>query len=266
MAITSPSERLLADLQGGWLTLTMSDPQRKNALSEEMSEALSSVLNQTAENRSIRGITLQGADGVFCSGGDLKGMGRFIMDRDEAAIQQMSRAGGQLFAQIRQQPQVVVAVIDGPAMAGGLGMACCTDVIAVTQSAKFALTEVRLGIPPAQIAPYLVHRLGLAKAKKLMLTASTFGAEEAFAMGLADHVADDVAAAESWLSGIKDQVLQCAPGALATTKRLALQAAEQTASSLLDDAARAFTDCLLSDEGSEGIASFLGKRKPTWAE
>ena len=266
MTIKSPSELLIAEAEGRWLTLTMKDAERRNALSEDMSAALSSVLEQATGDRSLRGITLRGANGVFCSGGDLKGMGRFIMGRDQQAIHQMSQAGGRLFAQIQQQPQVVVAVIDGPAMAGGLGMACCADLIAVTQSAKFALTEVNLGIPPAQIAPYLVARLGLSTAKRLMLTAATFGAEEAMQIGLADHMAADGSDLETWLATIKSQVLQCAPEALAATKRIALQAAIAAPTSLQDDAATAFTDCLLSEEGAEGIASFLGKRKPNWAE
>jgi isohexenylglutaconyl-CoA hydratase len=244
----------------------MRDEARRNALSAEMAESLLRVLAAVRDNREVRGITLKGSGGVFCSGGDLKGMAKHIVAGDAEKIRQMSAEGGKLFAAVANAPQVTVALVDGPAMAGGLGLVCCADIVAVTPSAKFALTEVKLGIPPAQIAPYVVRRLGLPVAKRLMLTASSFEGEEAHGMGLADHLATDASSLENFEAEVKRRVSGCAPGAVAATKRLALMAADTPPEELNEKAAEAFTECLLSDEGREGTASFVEKRKPSWAE
>lgn len=250
----------------GWLRLTFSDPQRKNALSEDMAASLSQALHAAASDPKIRGIALTGSQGVFCSGGDLKGMAKHIFTGDRGAIIAMSEGAGDLFAQLANQPQPVVALIDGPALAGGLGLACCADIIAVTSSAKFALTETQLGIPPAQIAPFVVARLGLHAAKRLMLTGGRVDAEEALKLGLADEVVTDAAALAEFETSIRKQILSCAPGANRATKMLARQAALSDPTTLQRAAAEAFTDCLLSDEGKEGIASFVEKRQPSWRQ
>ncbi|MEM1380680.1 MAG: enoyl-CoA hydratase-related protein [Pseudomonadota bacterium] len=260
------SDVLHTSVTRGWLTLTMDDPRTKNALSEEMARSLAAVLSAVEDDRTIRGITLRGANGVFCSGGDLKGMASKIAARDRDAIMAMSKAGGEMFAQLNEQPQFVFVQIDGPAMAGGLGLACCGDLVAVTPAAKFALTEAQLGIPPAQIAPYLVARLGLPTTRRLMLTAAKIDAEGALTIGLADHLVSTATEMERFEDQVISSVLSCAPGALAASKRVALEAASAPPRELSDDAATAFTDCLLSDEGAEGIASFIGKRKPRWAD
>lgn len=257
---------LLAEFTGGWLTLTMHDPARRNALSDAMARALNETLDAVADNRSVRGITLRGSDGVFCSGGDLKGMAQHIAAKDREAIVALSKNGGELFAKLNNQPQFILALIDGPAMAGGLGLACCADMVGVTSKARFALTEARLGIPPAQIAPYVVARIGLRATRQLMLTAASFGSDEAVAFGVADHQSQDTQLLEKWALSIQGDVLQTAPGAIAATKKMALKAAHAAPETLMEEAAHLFTDCLLSDEGMEGIASFVGKRKPRWAD
>ena len=252
--------------QDGWLRLVLNDPSKKNALSEAMAQALSAALHAAAEDNTVRAIALTGSDGVFCAGGDLKGMAKHIFTGDRDAIIAMSASAGALFAQLANQPQPVIALIDGPAMAGGLGLACCADIIAVTRAAKFALTETQLGIPPAQIAPYVVARLGLVKAKRLMLTGAKLNGAEALELGLADTLVGDIDGLRAFESDIRRQIMACAPGANAATKALAIKAATQDPASLVEAAATAFTDCLLSDEGREGIASFVEKRAPKWRQ
>lgn len=259
------SDILDTELDDGWLTLTMRDPARRNALSEGMVDALSTTLGAVATDRNVRGITLKGSGGIFCSGGDLKGMGARIMAGDREAIVAMSERAGQLFTQINEQPQFVMAAIDGPAMAGGLGLACCADLVAVTATARFALTETRLGIPPAQITPFVVARIGVPAARRLILTGSSFDGHEAGNIGLADHVAADPVSLERFESDVRQAVLQAAPEALAASKRIILESGQGAPAALMRGAAEAFADCLLSDEGREGIASFVEKRKPRWA-
>lgn len=267
MSLSLPkSDVLHTEFDGRWLTLTMHDPKTRNALTDDMATALTETLDAVAENRSVRGITLQGSDGVFCSGGDLKGMARHISSADRDAIIALSKRGGDLFAKLNSQPQFVLVLIDGPAMAGGLGLACCADMIGMTATARFALTEAKLGIPPAQIAPYVVSRIGVAAARRLVLTVQQLNSEDAIGIGLGDHVAPDTEALDNWSENIKSSVLQAAPGALAISKQIILQAGYASPDTLAGHAADAFTDCLLSEEGMEGIASFVGKRKPSWAE
>ncbi len=265
MANLPESGVLKADLREGWLTLTMDDPARRNALSTEMAEALHRILDAVRDGRSVRGITLQGSGGAFCAGGDLKGMARHIMSGDRSAIETMSADAGELFAKLATQPQPVIALVDGPALAGGLGLVCCADIVLVTDDARFALTEVHLGIPPAQIAPYVIARLGLATGKRLMLTGASFGGTRAAALGLADQSFETASAMNKEAQTIKHSILKGAPGAIAATKALALRAGHCSPADLQGEAARVFTDCLLSEEGSEGIASFVEKRQPKWA-
>ena len=252
---------------GGWLTIWLNRPDAANALSRELIEELIAVLSAVAEDGGIRGITLRGRGGVFCAGGDLKGFKASLQDPEHAAngIVESSRRAGALFARLDTMPQVVVMLVEGAAMAGGLGMVCAGDVVVVTEDARFALTETRLGIPPAQIAPFVVRRIGLAAARRIMLTGAQFRGEQALALGIADYVADDAAQLASLEAGIRADVLRCAPRANAVTKELVLAAGSQAPEVMQEIAARSFAECLLSDEGREGIASFIEKRKPRWS-
>ena len=256
---------LKQELKDGWLTLTLDDPDRRNALSDEMSAALQDALSAVRNDRSVRGITMRGAGGVFCAGGDLKAFKTDLQAGAEEAVQEMSRGAGRLFALVDSQPQPVIALVDGPAMAGGLGLVCCADVVAVTPAARFALTEVNLGIVAAQIAPYILRRFGPTTGRRLMVTAARFDGEEAHRLGLADHLAPDADALDAYADEIAATVLKAAPGAIAATKALCRAAPYLNPEAMTEEAARVFAETLMSDEGREGIAAFAQKRAPRWA-
>ncbi len=252
----------------GWLTVRLDRPEARNALTGEMVDELRAVLRAVRDDRAVRGITLRGNGGVFCAGGDIKGFksifqGQSLSLEDVAAA---NRAGGMLFAELNSAPQVVVMLIEGAAVAGGLGIACAGDIVIVTEDAKFAITETTLGIPPAQIAPLLVARLGLATARRLALTAARLSGAEALEIGLADAVVSDASGLDRAEAQIRDSVRMAAPGAIAETKRLLLAAAAIERDAIIDIAADSFARCMLSDEGREGVAAFLEKRKPRWAK
>lgn len=261
------TEHLILERGDGWLTVWFNRPETRNALAQEMVDELVDVLHRVREDRSVRGITLRGKGGWFCAGGDLKSFKSDFQggSPDRARVVAASRAAGELFDLVNEMPQVVVILVEGAAMAGGLGMVCCADVVAVTRDARFAMTETTLGIPPAQIAPFVVQRLGLSTARRLMLTAARFEGEEAGRLGLADHVVEDAAGLEAVEAGIRAQVMRCAPGANAVTKEVVLATRTLDRQGMLDFAAEGFAGCMLSDEGREGVASFLEKRKPDWA-
>jgi isohexenylglutaconyl-CoA hydratase len=139
---------------------------------------------------------------------------------------------------------------------------CCGDVIIATADAKFSLTETMIGIPPAQIAPFVVARVGLSTARRIMLTGARFKGDAAQGFGLVDVITDDLHSAET---DIKTGVLKCAPGAIAATKHLLLSSRDKRGAEMMDYAADVFADRLMSEEGKEGIASFVEKRKPNWS-
>ena len=262
------TKTLLLETDAGWLTIWFNTPDNRNALSGELTAELTTVLNTVRADRSVRGITLRGKGGIFCAGGDLKGF-RANMQGGSAgheSIAEASRAGGEMFRLVNTMPQVVVVLVEGAAMAGGLGLVCCADIVAVTDAARFALTETTLGIPPAQITPYLVQRLGLSTARRLMLTAERFTGADARRLGLADHVAENVAGLDAYEADIRKRVRRCAPGANAATKELLLAAPSLDAAAMTELAADSFATCMLSDEAREGISAFIEKRRPGWAE
>ncbi|MEO4041746.1 enoyl-CoA hydratase-related protein [Hoeflea sp. CAU 1731] len=249
-----------------WLTIRFNRPEKRNALSSDTVTALTSVLDQARDDSTIRGITFRGNGGVFSSGGDLKG----FMEAEESAdpvatIRDASRDAGELFALIDGMPQVVVMLVEGAAMAGGLGLLCAGDIVITTRDAQFSLTETTLGIPPAQIAPYVVRRLGLRTARRIMLTATRFDGDEALTLGLANEVVDTADELAEKEREIRKAVLRCGPEANAATKEILLSVGQMDTDELIDLAADRFANCMTSQEGREGIAAFLGKRKPDWA-
>jgi isohexenylglutaconyl-CoA hydratase len=252
----------------GWLTIWLNRPESRNAMSVHMVSELMDTLQSVASDASVRGVTLRGRGGAFCAGGDIKDFKTGMQGQlqDVQAVRDSSLRAGELFERINTLPQVVLMLVEGPAMAGGMGMVCAGDVVAVCEGASFALTEVTLGIPPAQIAPYVVNRLGLRTARRLMLTAARLDATEALRLGLADFLAPDVAGLEAIEADLKRAVKRCAPGANAVTKNILLATQRLQGEELRAFAADGFAGCMVGEEGQEGVAAFLEKRKPAWAQ
>jgi len=204
---------------------------------------------------------------MFCAGGDLKGF-RDVFHGEAGKpedVMAANRRAGKLFDLINRLPQVVIMLVEGAAIAGGLGMLCAADYVVVTREARFALTETTLGIPPAQIAPFVARRIGLSAARRVMLTAARFDGITAGKLGLADEVVVDGEALAEAERRVRKQVRLCAPAANAATKEILLASEELDRQAVRQFAAEQFATCMLSDEGREGIAAFIEKRKPKWA-
>jgi len=256
---------LLLDHADGVLTITLNRPEVRNAMSLAMVEELRAVLRTSAADASIRALVLRGAGEHFCAGGDIKDMAGArarAQTEGENAYRQLNRAFGALLEEAQNAPQVVIAVLEGAVLGGGFGLACVSDIAIAHPSAKFGLPETSLGIIPAQIAPFVVKRIGLTHTRRLALTAARFDGEEALRLGLV-HVCD--ADVEQRLAQVLDQVRQCAPGANAATKALLLATEREPLNSLLDDAAGLFAAAVVGEEGVEGTMAFMQKRKPGWA-
>jgi isohexenylglutaconyl-CoA hydratase len=252
----------------GWLTVWLNRPESRNALADEMVEQLARALEPLRHDRSLRGVTFRGRGGFFCAGGDIKGFKALFHGEpvDHGQVAAANRRFGELFERINQLPQVVVMLVEGAAIGGGLGLLCAADIVVVTASAQFALTETTLGVPPAQIAPYVAQRIGLPAARRIMLTAARFDGVQAGRLGLADEVVESAAVLGATERRIRAQVLRCAPGANAATKEILLNAEGLDRAGLRQFAADRFAACMLSEEGREGVAAFVKKRPPRWAE
>jgi isohexenylglutaconyl-CoA hydratase len=271
MAKLPKFENLAVERRGPRLSVTLNRPEARNALSREMVAELSAVAEFLEKDREIGAVVLRGAGGVFCAGGDIKGFkASFEAPKPKRGkpdpIAANNRRFGKFLIRFNSLPQTVVAAVEGAAIAGGLGLMSVADVVIAMADAKFALTETSLGIPPAQIAPFVAARIGVPKARFLALTGARFGAREAAAFGLVDIVCDDAAAFEAALKKILVEIGRCAPGANAATKRLLLASLTTPREKLLDRAAKDFAACLRGEEGREGVSAFLEKRSTRWAE
>ena len=267
MTTLPKTEKIDLDLAGGWLTVWFNTPENRNALSDELADELRATLDAVRNDSAVRGVTLRGRGGVFCAGGDLKGFQAALSGGlTHGAASAMNKKGGELFKCVNEFPKIVVVLVEGAAIAGGLGLACCADIVAVTQDAKFSLTETQLGLVPAQIAPHVIRRVGETAARRLMLTGARFDGAEAARLGVADFITEDANGLDDIETDIRTAVMRCAPGANAATKRLVIETKRLSPDQLIDHAADVFADSITGDEGREGIASLVQKRKPKWAE
>lgn len=278
-----PFQTLLASEDDGVLHLTLNQPASRNAMSLAMVRELSAALTAAEESArydaatAVRVIVLRGAGGHFCAGGDLKDMAAARMaapaDGPDPLVA-VSAAFGDLCAAYARTPIATVAVLEGSVMGGGFGLACAVDVAIAAPSALFGLPEVHRGIVPAQIAPFLVERLGFSQAKRLAISGARIDARAAFAMGLVhelmevDELADAAAldaAIQAKLAAVLAPILLAAPGAIAATKELLVRARFTSPGELVHRAAEIFAAAARGPEGTEGMTAFLQKRKPAWA-
>jgi methylglutaconyl-CoA hydratase len=239
-------------VSAGVATLTLDSPENRNALSKALRGQLRAALTDALADDAVRVVVLDHTGRVFCSG----------MDLAEAAGSSSEDQGVQEFPELLQllwsSPKPVVAVVRGPARAGGVGLAAACDVVVAASSASFAFSEVRLGLVPAVISAVVLPRMTTHVAHRLMLSGDVFDAATAAAGGLVDLVTDDV---DAVLAGQLTALAAGAPSALAETKRLLRsRQPDLDFADLLQLSARSFA----GEEGQEGIASFREKRPARW--
>ncbi|MGE0153695.1 MAG: enoyl-CoA hydratase/isomerase family protein [Reyranellaceae bacterium] len=260
-------ETIVLRQQGNRLYLTLNRPQARNALNPAMIEELGSVFAALPARADVKCVVLRGAGGNFCAGADLKRLGELKPMRpgeaDPLAID--NRRFGALLESIVATPQVVVAAIEGYALAGGLGLACAADIVVLRDDAMFGITEVALGLVPAQMSPFVALRIGEPQARRLALTAARFGADEALRLGLGHFLGAGAAGMEAKLEEVLKQIDRGGPLALAATKALFNEIARKPLPEALDFAARTLAQTLRGPEAPEGLKAFAEKRRPEWA-
>ncbi|KAA6176834.1 enoyl-CoA hydratase/isomerase family protein [Pseudomonas marginalis] len=245
----------------GVLHITLNRPQSRNAMSLQMVSELRTVLADVARDEHVRALVISGAGGHFCAGGDVKDMSRAS---SREGLRDLNRVFGALLQEVQALPQVVIVVLQGAVLGGGFGLACVSDIAIADHQAQFGLPETSLGVLPAQIAPFVVQRIGLTQARRLALTAARFDGVEAHRLGVVHFVEHDPQGLAQRLDEVLGQVLRCAPRANARTKALLLQSLDQPLELLLDQAADWFAEAVTGEEGIEGTRAFVEKRKARW--
>jgi isohexenylglutaconyl-CoA hydratase len=254
---------LLVTRDGAVVTATLNRPARRNAMNEAMVTALDALLADLAEDRAARVLVIRGAGGHFCAGLDLTEVGAPADPAQKLAQQQArNRRTGARFQAIADLPQVVIAAVEGSAFAGGLGFVCAADIALAAPDARFCAPEVRRGLVPAQILPWLARRMGRSHAARMSLQGQVVDAAEAARIGLVHQLAPDLDAA---LAGVIADILQGAPNALAETKGLIAALDATVPEGYAEAAAAAFARQAAGPEAAEGIASFKERRKPAWS-
>lgn len=251
--------------RGSHLFVTMDDPATRNAMTEGLLSGLEAVFDTVEAEPDLHSLVLQGANGAFCAGADLKSVGAAAEPGGRDPAWSSNRRGGQFFARLNALPLAVIALVDGPAFGGGFGMICCADIVLATARARFALSETSLGLIPAQIAPHVVARIGLRHARRLALTGEPLSGQRAVDIGLVDIAAETADDLRAPLEELLARISRCGPRANGVTKRL-LQSLAPAPETFIEAAADAFTAALRGPEGQEGVAAFIEKRKPRWSQ
>lgn len=251
---------------GGWLHVTLNRPEKRNAMSLAMVEELLALLAEADGDRAVRAIVLRGAGGHFCAGGDIADMQRAAAESDGGhdAIAALNRRFGHLLQAFDGAGAAVVAVCEGAVMGGGFGLASVADITIAVEGARFRLPETSLGITPAQIAPFLVRRLGLSQARRLAVTGATLGATEALALGLA-HIHTTPDALDDELIALLGRIRKCEPRAVAETKAIMNAVGSQPLDRILDDAAAGFSTLARSETAQAGMLARLTRQPAPWA-
>ena len=250
------------ELRGAVLWLTLDRPEVGNALDPTLIDGMGAALAGAATDDAVRAIVITGAGKHFSAGADLnymKSMRGASTAENEADALRTQR----LFAAVAASPKPVVARVQGAARGGGVGLLAAADIVVAAATATFVFTEVRLGIVPAIIAPFVVARTGTARARRLFLTGESFGAAEAAEFGLVDHIAD-ADALDAAVERVTDELGRGGPRALAAVKQLLTELAAAPMGEVARITATRIAALRASEEGQEGMSAFLEKRPPRW--
>lgn len=244
--------------------LTFQRPERRNALNHEMMREIGAAVEKVGADGKVRALVLRGSGGAFCAGGDLGAMSDMppVPAKGPDPLIAPYRYFGEVLERLNRLPQAVIAVVEGPAVGGGLGMVCCADVAILQGSAKLGIPEPRSGFIPSQILPFLVRRIGESAARYLAVTGAVIDAKAAREIGLASFVTNAV---EKKLKDVLKDVGRMEPDALATVKRLVLDCATQADRAVMDAASMELVRLLRRPQARAGMQAFLRKKPPPWA-
>ena len=246
----------------GVATLTLNRPEKRNALDAAAIAALAQAARRVAADGAVRVVVLTGAGAAFCAGADLAWM-REQIGADAATRVAGARELAEMLNLFNLLPKPVIGHVNGDAFGGGVGLMAVCDLAIGLDTARFGLTETRLGLIPATIGPYVVARIGAAAARRVMLSGRLFSAAEARDMGFLGQVAES-ADLEAAVAAEVTAHLAAAPGAIAEAKAMLRRMSLKINAEVVDDSIAALIRRWQDPESAEGIAAFFDKRRPDW--
>ncbi|WP_298746420.1 enoyl-CoA hydratase-related protein [uncultured Brevundimonas sp.] len=250
----------------GVVFVTIHRPEKRNAFDAPTVAALFEAFETLQGADHVRVVFIRGAGGTFSAGADLGWM-RDAANWSEADNRDDAMGLARMLKALHDVPALTVAIVEGAAMGGGAGIVAACDMAVAVEGARFAFSEVKLGLIPATIAPYVVEAVGARAARALFMTAEAFDAAAARDLGLVDRVLGSADEIDGFVAAFSAAMKACAPGAVGEAKRLVnAVAGRHIDHGLMEDTARRIAHARVSDEGQEGVRAYLDKRKPRWAE
>ncbi|MGB3682071.1 MAG: enoyl-CoA hydratase-related protein [Rubrobacteraceae bacterium] len=247
----------------GWIsTVTLARPDARNALNAGLIGEIRHSMEELAEDDDVRVVVLTGEGDSFCAGADI-GYMRDTANFSYEENQRDARELAAMFGAVEECPKPVVARVEGAAIGGGIGLVAAADVAVAEEGAVFAFSEVRLGISPATIAPFVLRKIGHSHARALFLTGERFGATRACEIGLVHQVAAEGRLDEAVREKVSG-LLAGGPEALSATKALLRELREASSDEATEVTARRIAELRTGQEGQEGLSAFLEKRDPAW--
>jgi methylglutaconyl-CoA hydratase len=258
------AEELLSELsENGVLTITMNRPEVHNAFDDAQIARITQALKAAENDNDARVVVVTGIGKSFSAGGDInymRRMGSFSYDEnlaDAALLADMLKT-------LNFMPKPTIARVKGAAMGGGVGLACCCDFAIGTAATRFALSEVKLGLTPATISPYVVRTLGERNARRLFLSGQPVLGQQALQLGLLDHVVEEDQL-DTAVAALCETLLKNSPNAMKVSKELVFRVSEgEIDQDMIDYTIKCIADVRDSEEGREGTTAFLEKRSPSW--
>jgi len=252
--------------EAGAVTVSLNRPEKKNAFDAELIGALREAFETLRDQENLRVVFVRGEGGTFSAGADLEWM-RDAIDRTEEDNRDDAMQMAIMLKHLHDIPALTVALVEGGAFGGGAGLAAACDMAIAVKGARFAFSEVRLGLIAATISPYVVAAIGPRLARRLFSSGEVFDADAAMRFGLVDEVAEDAAALEAAKERVFASQLLCAPGAVEESKRLVDEVVgREIDHGLMVHTARRIAAQRVSKEGQAGVRAFLDGQKAPWAE
>jgi methylglutaconyl-CoA hydratase len=254
---------LIVSEENGVLSVTLNRPEVHNAFNDELIAEAIGVFGGIDAKTTLRAVVLRSDGANFCAGADLNWMSRMVSYTREENIRDSSQLA-KMYALINECPVPVVGRIQGAAIGGGVGLVAVCDIAIAMRSSKFGLSEVKLGILPAVISPYVIAKIGESHARALFLTGERFDAERALRIGLVHRVTDDEAALDTAVSDTLGQLATSGPEAVKACKKLIAYVSTNELAENIPYTIEAIAERRVSEEGQGGMQAFLKKSKAPW--
>jgi methylglutaconyl-CoA hydratase len=246
----------------GVSTVTLNRPEKKNALNDTLVFELSGLLDELSADTATKILILEGAGDAFCSGADLAYL-KNLKDYSYDENLKDSRSLAGLFLKIYEFPKLTIAKVNGPAIAGGCGLATLCDFVFATERSKFGYPEVKIGFVAAIVSVFLIRQIGERKARELLLSGKILSAEESLSFGLINKVLLN-SELDTYIADFVSKIIRNSPQAVKRTKSLLNSFSFELPVDALDELAKLNAEFRQTSDFSEGVNSFLEKRKPNW--